>query len=218
MIVADAAYGTNARFRTALDERGLHYVLSVRSDITAHPFTATPTAPPRKGINGCWPQPRYRQPAPSLAAHAAGLGCGAFTKVTWRQGTRGPMRSRFAAIRVRPAGKAIERPLKSRASSELGWWDGVLPDLWLLAEWPDSAEAPTDYWLSNLPADTALTELARRAKARWRIEHDYRELKHGLGLDHFKGRSCQEPARLMWEPGVYPARLRLCRRAIPNMA
>ncbi len=27
------------------------------------------------------------------------------------------------------------------------------------------------------------------AKIRWRIEHDYRELKHGLGLDHFEGRS-----------------------------
>jgi hypothetical protein len=26
-------------------------------------------------------------------------------------------------------------------------------------------------------------------KIRWRIEHDYRELKHGLGLDHFEGRS-----------------------------
>ncbi|MEV6449010.1 transposase [Amycolatopsis sp. NPDC051716] len=27
------------------------------------------------------------------------------------------------------------------------------------------------------------------AKIRWRIEHDYRELKDGLGLDHFEGRS-----------------------------
>nr|WP_281066763.1 transposase [Streptomyces inhibens] len=27
------------------------------------------------------------------------------------------------------------------------------------------------------------------AARRWRIEHDYRELKHGLGLDHFEGRS-----------------------------
>ncbi|CAL9366845.1 hypothetical protein SUDANB105_00779 [Streptomyces sp. enrichment culture] len=24
---------------------------------------------------------------------------------------------------------------------------------------------------------------------RWRIEHDYRELKHGLGLDHCEGRT-----------------------------
>ncbi|WAD00582.1 hypothetical protein OSU72_30170 (plasmid) [Streptomyces sp. NA13] len=23
----------------------------------------------------------------------------------------------------------------------------------------------------------------------WRIEHDYRELKHGLGLGHFEGRT-----------------------------
>jgi hypothetical protein len=29
----------------------------------------------------------------------------------------------------------------------------------------------------------------RLAKIRWRIEHDYRELKDGLGLDHFEGRS-----------------------------
>ncbi|MFF5475902.1 transposase [Streptomyces sp. NPDC012935] len=31
--------------------------------------------------------------------------------------------------------------------------------------------------------------VVRLAKIRWRIEHDYRELKHGLGLDHFEGRS-----------------------------
>ncbi|BBC36846.1 putative IS701 family ISAzvi8-like transposase [Streptomyces graminofaciens] len=68
-------------------------------------------------------------------------------------------------------------------------WDGVLPDVTLLVEWPEGAEAPTDYWLSNLPADTPHAELVRPAKIRWRIEHDYRELKHGLGLDHFEGRS-----------------------------
>jgi SRSO17 transposase len=39
------------------------------------------------------------------------------------------------------------------------------------------------------PADTPITELVRLAKIRWRIEHDYRELKTGLGLDHFEGRS-----------------------------
>jgi SRSO17 transposase len=29
----------------------------------------------------------------------------------------------------------------------------------------------------------------RPAKIRWRVEHDYRELKTGLGLDQFEGRS-----------------------------
>lgn len=48
---------------------------------------------------------------------------------------------------------------------------------------------PTDYWLSDLPDHTPLKTLVRLAKIRWRIEHDYRELKTGLGLSHFEGRS-----------------------------
>src|SRR4051794_21785527 len=59
----------------------------------------------------------------------------------------------------------------------------------MLVEWPSGEPEPTDYWLSNLPADTPLRTLVRLAKIRWRIEHDYRELKDGLGLDHFEGRS-----------------------------
>jgi SRSO17 transposase len=80
---------------------------------------------------------------------------------------------------------AIGRAGIRRAAHEA---DRELELCWLLAEWPSHADAPTDCWLSNLPADTPLRELVRLAKARWRIEHDYRELKHGLGLDHFEGR------------------------------
>ncbi len=58
-----------------------------------------------------------------------------------------------------------------------------------LAEWPPEADEPAGYWLSTLPEDTPISELVRLAKIRWRIEHDYRELKTGLGLDHFEGRS-----------------------------
>ncbi|WP_063831386.1 transposase [Streptomyces sp. NRRL F-2664] len=45
------------------------------------------------------------------------------------------------------------------------------------------------YWISNLPAGIPATDLVRLAKARWRIEHDYRELKTPLGLDRFESRS-----------------------------
>ncbi len=108
-----------------------------------------------------------------------------FTEVAWRTGTRtGPanrsavMSSRFTALRVRPAHRTIPRAA-----------DGTLPACWLLAEWPTGAAEPTDYWLSTLGEDTALDELVRLAKTDKRIEHDYRELKHGLGLDHFEGRT-----------------------------
>jgi SRSO17 transposase len=84
------------------------------------------------------------------------------------------------ALRVRPARR---RPA--------GWLaeDGSLPAVWLLAAWPPEADEPTDYWLADLPPDTDLTELVGVATIRWRIEHDYRELKTGLGLGHFQGRT-----------------------------
>lgn len=83
---------------------------------------------------------------------------------------------------MRPAGRAIQRgPHRGD--------DGVLPECWLLVQWPPGQDEPSDYWLSDLPADTPLAELVRLAKSRWRIEHDYRELKTALGLDHFEGRS-----------------------------
>ncbi|CDR17623.1 hypothetical protein GCM10022420_028860 [Streptomyces iranensis] len=104
VVVADAAYGTNAHLRAGLAQRGIDYTPAVRADVTAHPFDAQPTAPDRKGPVGCWPQPRYRHPAPSVAALATGLGQKAFTSLTWRQGSGGELRSRFAAVRVRPVG------------------------------------------------------------------------------------------------------------------
>jgi SRSO17 transposase len=59
----------------------------------------------------------------------------------------------------------------------------------LLIEWPKGSAEPAKYWLANLPAATALKQLVRLAKLRWRIERDFRELKQELGLNHFEGRS-----------------------------
>ena len=66
---------------------------------------------------------------------------------------------------------------------------GLLLAALLIAQWDPDQDEPTDYWISNLPPGTDPATPVRIAKIRWRIEHDYRELKHGLGLDHFEGRS-----------------------------
>ncbi|GAA1203624.1 IS701-like element ISBj9 family transposase [Streptomyces hebeiensis] len=188
LVVADAGYGQNADFRHALDQRGLRWIVGIRGNVTVQPHDAVPTAPAWSG-NGRKPQPRYRTPPLPVAELSAGAGPEPFAEVTWRQGSRGPMTSRFLTVRVRPAGVRPRRLAQAAAETEGGQWDGALPAVWLLAEWPDGEDEPTRFWLSDLPEDTPVAALVRLAKIRWRIEHDYRELKHGLGLDHFEGRS-----------------------------
>jgi SRSO17 transposase len=95
--------------------------------------------------------------------------------VTWRQGTKQSLRSRFAALRIRPAHRD-------------DWRSEPHPEEWLLIEWPRGEAEPTKYWLSTLAAHTKLGELVRLAKQRWIIERDYQELKQELGLGHFEGR------------------------------
>ena len=60
---------------------------------------------------------------------------------------------------------------------------------WLIVEWPEGEQAPTDYWFSNLGEDEPRERLTRLARLRWTIELDYRQLKGELGLDHYEGRS-----------------------------
>jgi SRSO17 transposase len=184
VVAADAGYGDNTTFRLELAARGWQYVLAVRGTTSAHLGGTQPVTRTRRGGPGRPPKPAYPGPPASLRQIAI-ASADKIQPVTWRQGTRATkgnptavMTSCFAAIRVRPANRDIPRAD-----------DGSLPDCWLLAEWPPEADEPSGYWLSTLPATTAIEELVRLAKIRWRIEHDYRELKTGLGLAHFEGRS-----------------------------
>ncbi|MDO0930323.1 IS701 family transposase [Streptomyces sp. DG2A-72] len=185
VIVADAGYGRSVSFRLALEERGWSYVMAVDPKEIARPSTAEPHQPDYAGL-GPPTLPRYRDPArPLLGLIDADT---LFQEVTWRQGSKGAMTSRFAVLEVRPSGKEASRTAQEQAGGR-SRWDGVLPLRTLLVEQPEEAAGPTGYWMSNLPVTTPITDLVRWAKMRWRIEHDYRELKHGLGLDHFEGRT-----------------------------
>jgi SRSO17 transposase len=55
-------------------------------------------------------------------------------------------------------------------------------------EWPKGEKEPTKYFLCDLPETYTLRRLVRLAKARWKIEQDYQQLKEELGLDHYEGR------------------------------
>jgi SRSO17 transposase len=209
VVATDAGYGDITAFRRGLTERGIDYVVQVKAGTSAYETAVAPARPAWSG-RGRPPTARYRQAPSSLKALAREAGKRAATGITWREGSRGRMHSRFVALRVRPANIDLRRAAHAT--------DRELEACWLLAEWPSDADAPTDYWLSTLPADTPLRELVRLAKARWRIEHDYRELKDALGLDHFEGRSYRGWHHHVTLVSVAHAFLTLERRRPPTRA
>ena len=177
-VLGDAGYGDECDFRVGVDELELRYVLGIRSAATVWPPGMAPL-PPKPWSGRGRPPTRLRRSPEHQPVSVKELALSpprqAWRTVTWREGNRTALASRFAARRIRPAHRDIRR-------SE-PW-----PEEWLLMEWPGGAEEPSRYWLSNLPPRTALKDLVHTAKARWLIERDYQELKQEIGLGHYEGR------------------------------
>jgi SRSO17 transposase len=184
-VLGDRAYGENTKLRDRLDEAECEYVLSV-GPVTSVFAPETVFALPSNEQNMGRP---YTRPRPDREPESIGeligrLGDSAQT-VSFRDGPDGePVSSRFIFARVRAAHHW--RPDKGRWGK-----GGQIPprEEWLIAEWPQGQDEPSDYWLANLAGDTKPARLARLARLRWKIELDYKQLKGELGLDHYEGRS-----------------------------
>jgi SRSO17 transposase len=177
-ILADCAYGDDTAFRTRLHTFEREYVLAVSAQISVYGPETTFAVPERNGSVG---RPRSvarpdRKPE-SVRALAERLPRSAWKTLPCHTTPAGEdVSSRFAFVRI-----VATHPVRT---------DCLPPrEEWLVIEWPEGAETPSDYWLSNLPADTTRQRLARLARLRWTIELDYRQLKGELGLDHYEGRS-----------------------------
>ena len=182
VVLADSAYGGAYEFRRGLRDRGLDYVLQVEAGMTAWTEDPHPDVPPMKK-SGTIPRKRlYAQelpPSPSLREIAKNLPKTHWKKVTWREGTQGPLCSRFARLIVWMANGLVQGKTMKIQPEEL------------LIEWPEHSPEPLKYWLSSLSPHISFRRLVRKAKGRFRIEQDYREMKMEVGLDHFEGRSWQ---------------------------
>ena len=178
-ILGDCAYGKNTELRERLDDAGLEYVLSVSEEVSVFsPETTFEVPSPRTAGSGRQKtRPRPDRGPEQIGELIGRLGPEQFETVTFRDGPNGKRkRSRFCFLRVRAAHEWEKRSTPRREE-------------WLIVEWPKGRNAPTDYWLSNLPADSEPERLARLARLRWKIELDYKQLKGELGLDHYEGRS-----------------------------
>jgi SRSO17 transposase len=215
VVLGDAGYGDECDFRVGVAALDLRYVLGIRPGTSVWPPGQAPLPPKPWSGRGRPPtrlqrSPEHRPlPVRDLAMR---LPARAWRTVTWREGSRAALTSRFAALRVRPAHRDTAR-------SE-PW-----PEEWLLVEWPEGTEEPTKHWLSNLPPRTALRDLVHAAKARWVIERDYQELKQEVGLGHYEGRgwrgfhhhaslSIAAYGFLVAERCLFPPQARLTRRRL----
>jgi SRSO17 transposase len=183
LVLADSGYGDVYEFRQGLRRRKLDYVVQVSGDLTGWTEDPHPPEPLMKG-GGKIPRKRYYAkdfpPPRGLCQIAKDLPLQSWRKVTWREGTKGPLSSRFARVIVWMANGLVQ----GKTMEE--------PPVELLIEWPEGDKEPWKYWLSSLPPQrTSFRGLVRKAKGRFRIEQDYEEMKGEVGLDHFEGRSWQ---------------------------
>lgn len=174
-VLADAAYGASAAFRHALTARALTWAVGIGRLQKVFPVQVQVRTPRPTHARG---RPR-RHAVPSHVSRSVDqvLATARWQTVSWRTGTRGPLRAQFAAVRVRVA----DGPRGSKGQHVPGEL------AWLVGEWRASGERK--YYLTNHPVDTPLRTLAAAIKARWVCEQAHQQLKEELGLDHFEGRS-----------------------------
>jgi SRSO17 transposase len=170
--LADSAYGEVTEFRDGLTQRGLTYVVGVPNNHSIWPPGTNPK-PPMGSPNRRW-RDGNKKPI-QIVELVQGIPRHRYKTVTWREGTRGKLTSKFLAYRVRPA----EKHAKGKPPGD---------EQWLLCEWQARDSEPRFYF-STLPANLSLKELVRITKLRWRVERDYQDLKGEVGLDHFEGRT-----------------------------
>jgi SRSO17 transposase len=171
VLVIDAGYGGDAKFRNEISALKLKYVAGVKTTNTVwvpETLTSPHAVNARRGAND--------ESTPiSVEKLALALPKNSWRTIRWRDGTNAVLPSRFARVRVR---SAHDR----HAAKE------TVAEEWLLIERPPDEKAPTKFWLSTLGAHVTFAHLVHTAKLRWRTERDDLELKQEIGLGHFEGR------------------------------
>jgi SRSO17 transposase len=169
----------SAPFRHGLTARKLAWAVGIPRHLKVYP----------DDVRMIWPVPkrgrRRRRQVPDILSMPAEdmLAKGKWRTISWRTGTKGKLKARFAAVRVRVADGPKQR-IRDKGQQHLPG-----DEAWLVGEHRASGEKK--YYLANLPAKTDLRTLAAAIKARWICEQAHQQLKEELGLDHFEGRSWQ---------------------------
>jgi SRSO17 transposase len=143
IVLADSAYGNNSLFRQGLRDMKLRFGVGIQGDTKMW-----------------WADRRGRKRGPATSADMLAKKA-AFRRVTWGQGTKGPLTSMFAFLRV-----VVMR-------DELANSDSKADAMWLVIECPDDAAEPTKFLLTDLPRLTSHRKIAWLLHQRYRTERAY---------------------------------------------
>jgi SRSO17 transposase len=173
-VATDALYGNSPAFRTAVDALGKWYFCEVSCDQLIWRRTPAMTAPVWSG-RGRKPQ-KLCQKTPANAPYRVDelrsrLPASAWTRVTIKEGSKGPIICDIACVRVTEARDGMPGPA-----------------LWVILRRNLDDPTVVKYYLSNAPATITLLELARMCGMRWPIELTFEVSKDELGMDHYETR------------------------------
>src|SRR5262249_40886162 len=138
--LADAGYGLSAPFRQGLTARKLAWAVGIPRHLKVYPAD----------VRMIWPvakrgRPRQRHVPDILSIPAEDMLANAkWRTISWRTGTKGKLKARFAAVRVRVADGPPQR-IRDKGQQHLPG-----DEAWLIGEHRMSGEMK--YYLANLPA------------------------------------------------------------------
>jgi SRSO17 transposase len=138
-VLADAGYGLSAPFRQGLTARKLTWAVGIPRHLKVYPAD----------VRMIWPvakrgRPRQRHVPDILSIPAEHMLANArWRTISWRTGTKGKLKARFAAVRVRIADRPPQR-IRDKGQQHLPG-----DEAWLIGEHRMSGEKK--YYLANLP-------------------------------------------------------------------
>jgi SRSO17 transposase len=168
-VTCDDAYGRDCAYRDGIEALGLQYVCEVPCNTTVHLEAPTAHSEGRRSAS----KPRTTS---SKAKQVQNLEdqVKQWRYIEVREGTKKPIASHWAALRVRPHRRKTPGPICPIP----------VEPVHLLIERRDDGKHK--YYLSNAPEDTPLQTMVRVAKEEWFVEPCFRDVKQEVGLDKYE--------------------------------
>lgn len=174
-VAADELYGDSQAFRDGVAALNKWYFTEVKS--TSQVWLKRPEVyvPAWKGRGRHPTRLRLRNPSEKaipVQSITAQVPAQAWTRVTIKEGSKGPIGCDFAFLRM------VES------------WRGLPgPEVWLVIRRNVGNPAELKFYFSNAPVDISLLELVRVSGMRWPVEIIFEESKGEIGFDHYETRS-----------------------------